>query len=125
MLTASATYQELGDYQGKFNEFFYELKECLKSKLQLINVEDEYTYYSCGHEYHHQSDRDWKPFDNFILFCKKKGYDDFAVKDLIQERLGRKIICECQIVNDTDALRRKALERTYGIDFSSGDCGLV
>ena len=42
----------------------------------------------------------------------------FAVKDIIEDRIGRKFICECQLLRDDRAKRRLELERIYGVDFS-------
>jgi len=63
MRTADATWLELRQKKN-FDKFLTELKEYLKSKLTLIEVKDCYSYWSCGHEYHHWSDRAWKPFNN-------------------------------------------------------------
>ena len=67
--------------------------------------------------YHHRSISGWKPFKNFIIFCNNKGYHCFVVKELLEEKLKRKIICECEIVNDVEAIKRARLQRSFGIDF--------
>jgi hypothetical protein len=36
---------------------------------------------------------------------------------MIEERIGRKLICECQLLNDDKEIRRRDLERTFGVDF--------
>jgi hypothetical protein len=48
---------------------------------------------------------------------EKKGLDFYAVKDMIEEHIGRKVICECQILQDERELRRKVLTRMFGVDF--------
>ena len=50
-------------------------------------------------------------------YVKKNGYDPFIAKEIIEERIGRKIICECQVLNDERAIRRKKLEIAFGLDF--------
>jgi len=127
MLTATATYYRL-QRDNNFETFFEGLKEYLKRKLKVIKVEGLYIHYSCGVDYHHSSIPGLKPCKNFIKYCHSKGYDDFAVRDLIEENLGKKIICECEIVNDVEANRRARLQRSFGIDFGEPgreDCGLV
>jgi hypothetical protein len=44
-------------------------------------------------------------------------YDFLVVRDMIQERIGRKLVCECQLLNDEKVIRRKELEQIFGIDF--------
>lgn len=101
--------------ESKFNPFFAGLQAYLRSKLQMIQV-DGCSHYSCGVSYHHWSIPTWKPFDNFEEYCLEKGFDDFAVLALIEEKLGKKIICECQIINDVEADRRARLQKSFGVD---------
>ncbi len=56
-----------------------------------------------------------------------EGFDSFEVKDMIEEHTGRKIICECQIVNDEKAIKRTRLQKSFGLDFGPPGretCGL-
>jgi len=51
-------------------------------------------------------------------YVKKNGYDPFIAKEIIEERIGRKIICECQILNgDEKEIRRMTLQKIFGADF--------
>ena len=43
------------------------------------------------------------------------------VKELPEENLEREIECECEIVNDMEAIKRARLQRSFGID--SGEPG--
>ena len=46
-------------------------------------------------------------------------------RDIIFERLGRKLNCECEMLRDDEKLRRLELERMFGVDFGeSGRRGL-
>jgi len=45
-------------------------------------------------------------------------FDFLTVKDVIEDRIGRKFQCECELLRDDRAPRRFELERTYGVDFS-------
>ena len=46
-------------------------------------------------------------------------------RDIIFERLGRKLNCECEMLRDDKELRRLELERMFGVDFGeSGRRGL-
>ena len=115
MLTADATWLELRQ-KDKFNNFYQGFTEYLKSKLTLIGVEGSYSYYTCGHHHDH-SDPDWKPFENLEGYCEKKGFDFYEVKDLIEQHIKEKIICECELVSDFKELRRARLQNAFGLDF--------
>jgi len=124
MKTAQETYWALGPPE-KFEKFLTELKEYLKTKLQRCEVDGRYTYYSCGHEYHHSSDSSWKPFKNLEEFCCKKGLDHFSVINTLIEKSGIKYKCECQILNDIKSIRAYELQKIFGMDMESGECSLV
>ena len=47
----------------------------------------------------------------------RTGYDFFVVRDIIFERIGRKLICECEMLRDDKKHRRIELERIFGVDF--------
>ena len=38
-------------------------------------------------------------------------------RDIIFERLKRKLVCECEILKNDEKLRRLELERMFGVDF--------
>lgn len=115
------TYLKLHD-DCHFYPFFEGLLEFLRLKLQLIQV-DGCSHYSCGVDYHHDSIPTWKPsrFRYFEIYCLEKGFDDFEVKILIEEKLGKKIICECELINDTEADKRARLQRSFGLDFGESE----
>ena len=115
MRTPDATWLDLRQ-KDKFSSFYQGLREYLKSKLTLIGVAGSYSYYTCGHHHDH-SDPTWKPFENLENYCEKKGFDFYEVKDLIEQHIDKKMICECQIVNDERAIKRAILQKTFGLDF--------
>ncbi len=43
--------------------------------------------------------------------------DDFGVRDFLEEHLGRKIVCECQILYDEREMRKRDIMRVFGSDF--------
>ena len=67
----------------------------------------------------------WKPWQHLERLCRKIDLDDFAVRDFLVEHLGRKPECECQVLYDERELRKQALKRQLGVDFESGEVGLV
>lgn len=36
---------------------------------------------------------------------------------MIEERIGRSLICECELLNYEKAIRRRELRALYGVDF--------
>ncbi len=117
MRTADATWLDLQKPE-KFEEFFSAFLKLLKKRLQIIahKGKAEYSYYSCG-QVHDSRNPNWKPWQLLEHYCKKTGFDDLEVRDVIIERIGRQVICECQILNDEKAIRRMELEKIFGVDF--------
>jgi len=101
----------------KFSKFLQEYISLLRRKLQIVEVmgQDRYSYFTCGPP-HDPRNPDWKPFKILRQLCRKHDYDFFILKDIIEERLGRKIACECGILTNPKGLKRHGLRRT-GVDF--------
>jgi hypothetical protein len=38
-------------------------------------------------------------------------------KEIIEEQIGRKITCECEIFSDSKEIKRKRLQAAFGVDF--------
>jgi len=121
-LTNHQTWKEL-DGKDSFQQFFKDFLGLLQNKLikrQVIGHNYKYSYFSCG-QTHDRRNREWKPFHNFEWFCQKHRYDFDAVKDMIEERIGRKLLCECELLHDERSMRRRELERIFGVDFGGPD----
>ncbi len=91
----------------------------LKSNLKLVkHIGRNYIYmtYSCG-ESHHRQNPNWKPFKILWDYCERTGYDFFVVRDILFERLGRKLVCEYEMLGDDKKRRRMELEMMFGVDF--------
>jgi hypothetical protein len=76
--------------------------ELLKSSLQLINVMDtngyfDHSFYTCG-EHHDRQNPAWKPFRLLERHCLEEGYDFFEARDMIEERIARRLKCECDLL---------------------------
>ena len=54
-------------------------------------------YFSCG-EHHDRQNPNWKPFQLLERHCMEAGYDFFEALDMVQERIGRKMKCECDLL---------------------------
>jgi hypothetical protein len=50
-------------------------------------------------------------------YCERTGYDFYVVRDIIFERIGCKLVCECEMLRDDKKRRRVKLECLFGVDF--------
>jgi hypothetical protein len=50
-------------------------------------------------------------------YCERTGYDFYVARDIIFERIGRELVCECEMLRDDEKLRRMEPERIFGVDF--------
>jgi hypothetical protein len=117
ILTNQQTWKELSN--DNFQKFFKGFLELLQSKLQkheVIGHNYSYKYHTCGQP-HDRRNRDWKRFNVLEFFCLKHRFYFYAFRDLIEEKIGRKLICECELLHDNRAMRRKELELVFGVDF--------
>jgi hypothetical protein len=97
----SKTYIDL-DQPDIYQRFMRGYLELLHSKLQRSEVMDQNgdlreIRYSCAQE-HDSRNPNWKPFQCLELICRKWGYDDMEARDVIEEQIGRRLECECQLL---------------------------
>jgi hypothetical protein len=114
--TPDATWLDLRKPE-RFKIFFQGLIENLKENLHLVKVEGSHEYYTCG-KYHHWPNPNWKPFQNLWAYCEKSGHDFYEAKHVIEEQFGRRLMCECGVLNVEKAIRRQELRAMFGVDFS-------
>ena len=118
ILTPDMTYIKLrGD--KNFQEFIKGFIERLKTKFEQVEVRGNnriYKYFNCG-QIHDPHNPEWRPFKHLWNYCERTRYDFFEVRYLIEERIGHKLTCECQLVDGGKERRRLELERTFGVDF--------
>jgi hypothetical protein len=86
-----------------FQPFFKAYLELLKANLTVIPVMDQggrlsHQYLTCG-QAHDRRNPDWKPFRLLERHCEASGYDFLEARDMIEERIGRKLTCECDILS--------------------------
>ncbi len=95
------TYVEL-DQPEIYKQFMKGYLELLRKNLKTYKVMDQNGVlkeirYSCGQE-HTTRNPNWKPFQYLEQHCHKWGYDDMEARDIIEERIGRRLDCECQLL---------------------------
>jgi len=111
------------DNDGEYKKFLKELTEYLKSKLQRVEVKGNrhnYNQYTCG-QLHDQRNPEWRKLENLWKYCEDAEFDPYAAIDAIEERIGVKLVCDCQIINNEIENRRKALANSFGADL--GEAG--
>jgi hypothetical protein len=103
-----------------FHKFFRGLLEILQNKLfkrEVIGHNYSDSYYTCGQPHDPRIPK-WKPFQHLEQYCERTRFDFLTVKDIIEERIGLKFECECQLLRDDRTRRRFELELIYGVEFS-------
>lgn len=85
-----------------YRQFMQGYLQLLRSKLKQYKVMDQHgelieIRYSCGQE-HSKQNPNWKPFQYLELYCRKCGYDDMEARDIIEEQIGRRMTCECELI---------------------------
>jgi hypothetical protein len=111
------------DHDGEFKKLFNGLTEYLKSKLQRHDIKGgryNYDQYTCG-QLHDRRNPEWGKLINLWKYCEEAEFDPYAARDAIEERLGVKLECDCQIINNDIENRRKALANAFGADL--GEAG--
>jgi hypothetical protein len=84
-----------------FQRFFRDYLDILKSNFKQVSVmgidgKERYRYYTCGQE-HDRRNPALKPFQHLTRYCQELGYDFYEAREMIDERIGRKLICECEL----------------------------
>jgi hypothetical protein len=95
------TYIEL-DQPEVYKQFMKEYLELLQNNLKRYKVMDQNgdlreIRYSCDQD-HDPRNPNWKPFQYLEQCCRKYGYDDMEALDVIEEQIGKRLDCECQLL---------------------------
>ena len=109
---------------NNLQKFILKFQQYLKKKLPVKKLPDGSEFYDCGRD-HRWPGWGFKPFQHLEVFCEKKGLEDFEVKDMLEDHFYREIAYDVQILNDEREMIKKALRRQFGVDFESGEVGLV
>ena len=99
------------DQEPIFQKFMKEYLDLLKSRLQKVKVKgNSYntSYYTCSQAHDHRNPA-WRPFKFLSQICKKYNYDPLIARDIIEEKIYRRLECECQILGNQSQNRRMDL----------------
>jgi hypothetical protein len=88
--------------EANFQEFMRGYLQLLRENLKQVTEVDthgqpRHSYYTCGQDYDRRNP-DWKPFRLMAEYCRKQGIDDYEARKLIEDRIGRRLVCECELV---------------------------
>ena len=101
------------DQEPIFQKFMKEYIDLLQNSLTKIKVKSDsystkhYTY-TCG-QAHDSRNLSWHPFKVLSLICKKYNYDPLIAREIIEEKIHRRLECECQIFDNQSQNRRMEL----------------
>jgi len=90
------------DQEPIFQKFMKEYLDLLQNNLTKVKAKgDSYitSYYTCN-QHHDRQNPLWKPFKVLSLICKKYNYDPLIARDIIEERIHKRLECECQILGN-------------------------
>jgi hypothetical protein len=99
--TADHTWMILNQMPN-FQQFFRGYLDVLKFNLQQVSVmgndgTERYRYNTCVQD-HDRRNPAWKPFQHLMQYCEREQLDFYEARDMIEERVGRKLRCECEIL---------------------------
>ena len=111
-------------YYRPFIEGYIKILESNLKRVKHIGNNYQYTTFTCG-EPHDRRNPNWKPFGLLWKYCERTGYDFSVARDILFERIGRKLVCECEMLRDDERRRRIELERMFVAFFGGpGERGL-
>ena len=98
-----------------FQKFMKEYIVLLQNSLIKINVKGDSSstsHYTCD-QAHDPQNPHWQPFKLLSRICRKYNYDPLITRDIIEEKIYRRLECECQIIDNRSGRRRKDLINNF------------
>jgi hypothetical protein len=85
-----------------FQEFMRGYLQFLRENLNHVTVIDQrgnprLSYYTCGQD-HDQRNPNWKPIRLLTQYWRNQGLDDYEAREMSEDRIGRRLVCECELV---------------------------
>ena len=90
------------DQMPIFQKFMKEYIDLLQKRLKKVEVMgNSYSssYYTCG-QAHDRRNRSWQSFKLLSQICRKYNYDPLIARDIIEEKIHKRLECECQILGN-------------------------
>ena len=79
------------------------------TKIKVMGDSSSTSHYRCWDQAHDPQNPYWQPFKLLSEVCKKYKYDRLIARDIIEEKIYKRIECECQILGDQPQNRRMEL----------------
>ncbi len=96
------------DQEPKYQNFMKEYIDLLQQRLKKVDVmgnSHRSSYYTCG-QLHDRRNPSWQPFKLLSQICKKYDYDPLIARDIIEEKIHKRLECECQILGNQSGNHR-------------------
>jgi hypothetical protein len=90
------------EQEPKYQTFMKEYIDLLQKRLKKVEVmgnSNSSSYHTCG-QLHDLRNPSWQPFKLLSQICKKYDYDPLIARDLIEEKIHKRLECECQILGN-------------------------
>ena len=122
MVKRIRTAQETEKYLNQddnWSDFMSRYLIYLRDNLQIVEVNSakgSYQYYSCGQP-HDPRNPNFRPFQHLQKFAQLNRCDFGTAKALLNFHILTRIGCECELLTNSKEIRRKDLERSFGLDF--------
>jgi hypothetical protein len=99
------------DQEPIFQKFMKEYIDLLQNSLKKIKVKGVSSNTSCYtcNQPHDPRNPSWQPFRLLSQICKKYNYDPLIARDIIEEKIFRRLECECQILGNQSQNHRMEL----------------
>ena len=110
------------DQEPIFQKFMKEYIDLLQNNLKKVEVRGHSHnsfYYTCGQIHDRRNNPAWHPFKLLSKICKKYDYDPLIARDIIEEKMYRRLECECQVLGNQSQNRREDLIKNFGADLGS------
>jgi hypothetical protein len=85
-----------------FQKFMKEYIDLLQNSLKKVEFKgnsSSSSYYTCG-QVHDRRNPSWQPFKLLTQICQKYDYDSLIAREIIEEKIRKKLERECQILGN-------------------------
>jgi len=102
----------------KFMKNYIDLLQTSLTKIKVKGDSHNTSYYTCC-QVHDPQNPYWEPFKVLSSICKKYNNDPLIAREIIEERIYRRLECECQILGNKSQNRMEDLINNFGGDFGA------
>ena len=96
----------------KFMKEYIDLLQNSLTKIKVKGVSYSTSHYTCD-QAHDPQNPHWQPFKLLSRICRKYNYDPLIARDVIEEKIRKRLECECQIIDNQSQNRRNELINNF------------